>query len=121
MIKIRVSASCSTEWFRQNVVTRESMAEVWVLERRRTARQTPRRGQATAEVTRDCRNSRSTLLLSVCTAFSIALLYPSLNIKNAIRRNNQRGLSAHFASTFLNFCIQGVILFVDIQSDRDLT
>jgi hypothetical protein len=52
MIKIRVSASCSTKWFRQNVVTRESMVEVWGYWRD-SRQQTPRGGQATAAVTRD--------------------------------------------------------------------
>jgi hypothetical protein len=38
VIKIRVSASCSAKWFRQNAVTRECVAGVWILERQRTGR-----------------------------------------------------------------------------------
>ena len=49
MIKIRVSASCSTKWFRQNVVTRESMAEVWVLVRQQTADATGRSSNCSSD------------------------------------------------------------------------
>lgn len=49
MIKIRVSASCSTEWFRQNLVTRESMVEVWVLERQQTADTTGRSSNCSSD------------------------------------------------------------------------
>lgn len=109
MIKIRVSAS-----FFIKMVPPE--CDAWVYGRSVGTGKTA----TVAAVTRDCCNSRNTLLLSVCTAFSIAVMYPPLNPKNMMQGSTQCGLSSQFARTFLNFCIQGVILFVDVQSDRDL-
>jgi hypothetical protein len=91
------------------------VAEVWVLERQQAAQGR----QTTAAVTRDCRKSRRCLLLSVCTAFSIAMVCPSLNTKNTIQRSTRSSVCTVSKYVF-KILHPRRSLFVDVQTDRDV-